>query len=192
MTIDIKIADKKSPYLFLIKFLLTFVALYLFFPFYRGLTGEGGKMYSSFLADHFNLVRGLTKLLIGFSKLLLQAFGYDVFQRNYHSLKIGASRGVIVNPSCLGWAVMSFWFAFVSANKGNWKYKLKWVLTGLSAIMVLNITRIALIALANHLNWSPVTSLDYHQTFNVASYGCIILLIFLYVRMQKKYERTRL
>lgn len=182
--------DTNSPYSFIIRFLFFFLALYYFFPFYRGVIGPGGKLYSSFLEHNLNLITAFTKFLTGSAKVLLDIAGYDTVQKNYHSLKIGYSRGISVNPSCLGWGVMSFWAAFVLADKGSARHKAKWAVGGITLIVLLNITRIALIALANHLNWSPITSLDHHMTFNIASYACIIMLVAVYIRMQKKYERT--
>ena len=181
---------KSSPYLFFIKFLLCFFALYLFFPFYRGITGVGGKLYSPFLDHHLNLVHRFSSFLTGCAKLILQALKFDVHQPNYHTLQIGYSSGIRVNPSCLGWGVMSFWVAFVYANPGSWQHKLKWMAGGIASICILNITRIALIAVATHRQWRPVTSLDHHQTFNIFSYGCIFILMYLYTKVQKRYERN--
>ncbi|MDQ6813786.1 MAG: exosortase/archaeosortase family protein [Bacteroidota bacterium] len=183
---------KNSPYLFIIKFLLSFFVLYFFFPFYRGIIAPDGRLYSSYLQTHFNLVIQFTKLLTGCAKVVLEAAGYEVFQRNYNSLRIGHSRGVHVNPSCLGWAVISFWIAFVFANTGAASHKVKWMVAGIVSIIALNVLRIVLIIIANHLSWSGITSLDHHQTFNVASYVCIIILILWYIRVQKKYERNLL
>lgn len=183
-----KLLEKNSPLSFLIKFLLCFFALYYFYPFYRGVTGEGGRIYSSFLDHHLNLVWGLTSFLTGAARLILAAFHYNVTQSNYHTLRIEYSRGISVNPSCLGWAVMSFWAAFVFANQGTWQRKLKWIAGGIASIVTLNIIRIVLICIANHLNWRLITSLDAHDTFNVFSYGCIFLLMFWFARSQKKYE----
>ncbi|HEX8355877.1 MAG TPA: exosortase/archaeosortase family protein [Segetibacter sp.] len=188
MSRQTKWIDTKSPYWFIIKFLLCFFVLYFFFQFYFGVTGKGGRFYSPFLDAHLNFIKGLTGFLVVPSKYVLQVLDYDVVQNNYHTLRIGHSRGISVNPSCLGWKVMSFWVAFVFANAGTWKHKLKWITAGLCAIIVLNITRIVLITLANHHKWKPITSLDHHDTFNVLSYGCIFISMFLYVRAQKKYE----
>jgi len=165
--------------------------LYFFFPFYRGLTGVGGTLYSPFLDNHLNLVRGITRFLTFSARSLLEMLGYDVFQKDYRSLRIDYSRGIVVNPSCLGWAVMSFWVAFVFANNGTWKHRTKWIIVGISSICIVNVTRIALIALANHLHWKTITSLTHenlHDSFNIFSYGCIFILMFIYVRVQKKYE----
>lgn len=188
MTFFKKILYKNNAYVFLVKYLLCFFVLYFFFPFYRGITAAGGKLYSPFLDNHVNLVKWFTRFLTGSARLLLQALQYNVYQKDYKSLRIGFSGGVNVNPSCLGWAVMSFWVAFVFANPGDWKHKLKWMLIGVTSICALNITRIALIALANHLHWKTITLLDHHQTFNVVSYSFILILMYVYITFQKKYE----
>lgn len=183
-----KISAKKEAALFVTRFLLCFTALYLLFPLYRGLTGQGGSVYSEFLDTQLNLIKGFSYFLTSSAKLILEEFHYAVMQNDYHTLRIEHSRGVIVNPSCLGWGVMSFWIAFVFANAGTWEHKLWWMLRGLTAIILLNITRIVLITLANHQDWQFITSLDHHQTFNILSYSCIFLLMVWYIRMQKKYE----
>lgn len=182
--------NKRSPYLFFVKFFGCFSALYFFLPFYRGLIGIGGKMYFPYFENHYNLIVGFTNFLTSSARLILNIIGFEVFQKNYHSLRIGFSKGVSVNPSCLGWAVLSFWVAFVFADKGLLKHKLKWMLIGVISINLLNISRIVLITIANHLRWKPITSLDHHQTFNVASYFCVVILVVWYIRIQKRYEST--
>lgn len=164
----------------------------MIFPMYRGIVSAGGKFHSPFFESHFNFITVFTKFLIASAKLLLKVAGFELYQKNYHSLQIGSSRGISVNPSCLGWAVNSFWCAFVFANSGSIKHKLKWIVTGVVLIETLNVLRIALITVANHLNWSPVTSLDHHQTFNLASYLCIGSMMLCYIRAQKNYERNEL
>lgn len=185
-----KLFDKKSPYAFLIKFLLCFFILYFFFPFYRGITGAGGKLYSPFLDSHFNIIRWLTGFLTGASRLMLEALHYPVYQKNFHSLSIAHTVGVNVNPSCLGWGVMSFWIAFVFANKGTLKHKLKWMFSGIFFICLLNIARITIITLAIHLHWQTVVSLDHHTAFNILSYTCIFIVMYWYLNIQNKYEET--
>lgn len=179
---------KTSPYLFFIKFLTCFFILYFFFPFYWGVTGIGGKIYSPFLDAHLNIIKWLTRFLTGAARFFLEALQYTVYQKNYSSLRIGHTAGVNVNPSCLGWGVMSFWVAFIFANSGDWKHKLKWMVIGIASICILNITRIILITLAIHLRWRTITSLDHHQAFNIFAYGCIFILMFWYTKVQKKYE----
>jgi exosortase/archaeosortase family protein len=145
-------------------------------------------MYSEFLDHHLNLVKGLTGFLTACSKWVLEVLSYNVYQSNYHTLRIGYSGGISLNPSCLGWGVISFWIAFVFANAGARKHKLKWMLAGIASICILNISRIVLIVLSSHLGWKTITSLDHHQSFNVFSYFCIFIFMYWYIRVQKKYE----
>ena len=179
---------KKNPYFFLVRFIAIFLLLYYFFPFYRGLIGQGGILYSAYLENHFNLIIGLTKLLTGSAKWVLETIGYSIVQKNYHSLRVEHFRGISVNPSCLGWGVMSFWIAFTIASAGTLPFKLKWAFAGLLILMSLNIFRIVLIVIANFRQWNIITSLDPHQTFNIFSYACIFILIIFFTRIQKKYE----
>jgi exosortase/archaeosortase family protein len=180
--------EQLSPYSFLIKFLFLFAFLYGLFPFMRGITSPDGKFYAQFVADYLDIVKALTRFLTNAAKATLELLQYETRQRDYQTLRIEHSRGIIVNPSCLGWGVMSFWTAFVLANKGVWQYKLKWIFMGLFFIMLLNTIRIALVALANHLHWHTVTSLDHHLVFNILSYCIIALMIAWFIKVQKKYE----
>lgn len=155
---------------------------------YRGLVGQGGMLYSSFLDHHLNIITGLSEFLTSSSNVILEIFQYSTFQRNYYSLKITNSPGIIVNPSCLGWGVMSFWAAFTLAHISSLSFKVKWLLIGIVAIIILNISRIILIVLANHHKWNFISSLDHHLTFNIFSYLFIFLLIVFFIKHLKKYE----
>jgi len=191
MTASKKLINTLTPYSFVIKFVFLFLFLYALFPFMRGITAPGGEMYFSFADTYLNVVRGLTTFLTSAAKGVLEMLQYHTNQRDYQTLRIESSRGVIINPTCLGWGVMSFWVAFVVANKGAWQHKLKWLAIGLGSILLLNIMRVAIIALANHLQWEAITSLDQHLFFNILSYCIIILMVIWFVTVQKKYETRR-
>lgn len=178
-----------TPYRFIIRFLLLFTALYILFPFYWGITGKGGVFYSSFLAEYVDLIRFYSTALTKAAKAVLDVLGFETHQKQYNALRIAHSRGIVVNPSCLGWGVISFWIAFVIANEGNFWRKIKWLSFGVLAIVVINILRIALIALANHLEWNLITELDHHLSFNIVSYGFIFLLTIRYIASQRNYEK---
>lgn len=87
--------------------------------------------------------------------------------------------------SCLGYGVTSFWLAFVFANTGSWKKKLLWMLGGALALLVINILRLAFVALASHKGWAYPLGWDHHTWFNIAAYGMIFLMIFFYDRRLK-------
>jgi len=186
-----KLINTLAPYSFVIKFVFLFLFLYALFPLIRGITAPGGDIYFSFADTYLNVVKGLTTFLTSAAKGVLEMLRYHTNQRDYQTLRIESSRGVIINPSCLGWGVMSCWAAFVVANKGAWQHKLKWLTLGLTSILLLNIARVAIIALANHLQWEAITSLDQHLFFNILSYCIIVLMVIWFVTVQKKYEARR-
>ncbi len=188
MNILLPALSKKTSYTFIVRFLACFIVIYNIFPLYRGIVGPGGAIYIPFVDHYLNLVKGLTLLLTKSSHAILEVMGYNAFQKNYHSLKIVGAQGISVNPSCLGWGVMSFWISFIYANYGSVSHKARWIIGGLISIILLNISRIVLIVLASHYKWIVITSLDYHQSFNIASYLCIFVLTAGYIRAQKKYD----
>src|SRR3954468_21490394 len=161
----------KSKYSFnILQFLVVYALLAGSFYFFVGITSPGGKTYSPFLDHNLNVTTWLTWFIAKTSLALLKLAGFTVCQRAPNNVTISGSRGVTILWACLGFGVMSFWTAFVTAHKGSWQYKLKWCIGGLSIIIALNIIRITLIAVANHYHWLAVTQLEPHATFNVVSY----------------------
>ena len=80
---------------------------------------------------------------------------------------------------CLGYGVMSFWIAFVVANKGTSIKKLKWLLGGLFLICLINVIRISLLLLAINFHWlTPY--FNHHTWFNIIAYLIIFILIYFY------------
>ena len=72
--------------------------------------------------------------------------------------------------SCLGYGVLSFWTAFVVANNGEIRFKVKWILIGFVVIIFSNIVRICTLLIANQTKWFKPFSLDHHTTYNIISY----------------------
>ena len=172
----------------LLRFAFVFLVVSFAFYSYIGIISPGGKMYSRFLENYANLPAWFTYLICQGAKGLLQAGGYEVYQRGWNNITIRGSRGVNIIWACLGFRVMSFWAAFIVAHVANWKYKLKWILVGISLITSINIIRIALIALANHLNWKAFKAVEPHLAFNLVSYIAIFLLMFWFIKKYKKHR----
>ena len=154
----------------IIRFLLVFSFLNAGFYSYIGIVSPGGETYNSFYDHYANFPAWLSYLICKGAKGLLELGGYDTYQRTLNTLAIEGSRGVTIIWACLGFGVMSFWVAFVTAHRADWKYKLKWAATGIFLITGLNIVRIALIALATHYNWKAFKAVEPHLAFNIASY----------------------
>jgi exosortase/archaeosortase family protein len=88
--------------------------------------------------------------------------------------------------SCIGYGVMSFWAAFIIVNKGSWKKKFLWVVSGWIAIWCINVVRLSLLILAINKNWQMPLGLDHHTWFTIAAYILIFILIYFYDRSSKK------
>ena len=170
-----------------LQFLIIFLLLVFFFLGYVGIITPGGKGYSPFLEQHLNFPAWLTYIISQFAKGLLQLCGYDVYQKAPNNVTIHGSRGVTIIWACLGFGVMSYWVAFVSAHRVNWKYKLKWMAVGIGVINGINVLRIASIALANHYHWQAFKLVEPHFAFNIISYIAIFGLTLWFAYRYKQY-----
>ena len=169
-------------------FLLVFAILYYGFLAYIGIISPGGKGYIPFLHKYADVPAWLTYGICKGAKSLLQLFGYNVYQKAPNNITINGGRGVNIIWACLGVGVMSCWIAFIAAHKADWKYKLKWILTGTMAILVINITRMDLIALGLHYNWERFNALNVHSSFTIVSYIAVLGLTFLFIKKYNTYK----
>jgi exosortase/archaeosortase family protein len=183
--------SKQSSNFNILQFLLVYALLAGWFYCFIGITSPGGNTYSPILDHYFNAPRWLTWLIAKSSMAMLRLAGFTVYQRSHNNVTIMGSRGVTIIWACLGFGVMSFWTAFVTAHKATRQYKLKWCLSGIAIIIALNITRITLIAVANHYHWLSITSLEPHATFNIASYILLFLLVVWFIRRYKKDQKDK-
>lgn len=155
-----------------------------------GLSAPEGY-YSSFVADYLNFIPPFRDFVLHATIKTLSLFGYESFQLSATQLRIVGGGGVNVVYSCLGYGVTSFWLAFVFANTGSWKKKLVWMLGGAIVLLVINILRMSLVALASHKGWAYPLGLDHHTWFNIVAYGLIFLMIWVYDRRGVKRVETK-
>ena len=101
-------------------------------------------------------------------------------------MRITGGGGINLVYSCLGYGVTSFWLAFVFANTGTLKKKTAWMLGGSLVLLIINIMRMGLVALASHKKWSYPFGWDHHTWFNIVAYGMIFLMIWVYDKNNKK------
>lgn len=171
-------------------FLLTFAVLYYSFIAYIGIISPGGRGYSPFLDHYLNVPAWLTYVICTSAKTLLQVLGYDAYQKAPNNVSIHGARGVNIIWACIGYGVMSFWVAFVAAHKAGWKYKTKWIATGVLSIVAINIIRIASIPLAFYYHWKRYTDIEMHFLFNVVSYIFISALVLLFINRYNKQKSS--
>lgn len=163
--------------------------------FYFGTLGIIGlstpdNSYSEFVANYLNFIDPLRSSLLMGAKGFLSLFGFSTFYSDKFTLKLSSGEGVRMVYSCIGYGVMSFWMAFIIANKGSWKKKIVWVTGGLVAVWLINVLRLSLLLLAGKKQWTVPLGLDHHTWFNIVAYTLIFGMIYFYDRSAKKASST--
>ena len=180
----------KNPFvLYVARFIGAFCILYYGTQGVIGLAAPG-RYYSGFIHDYLNYPVLLRNSLLYGARFFLSLFGYDALVHHTFFISMVGGRGVRMVYSCLGIGLISFWTAFVYANKGNLTKKLVWITGGLMLIWLINITRVALLLLAINKKWPMPLHLDNHTWFNIAAYTAIFILVYFYHRSSKKYLKT--
>jgi exosortase/archaeosortase family protein len=177
---------KTHPILiYLIKFAGIFCICYFGTLAIIGLSAPAGH-YSYFIDTYLDYISGLRKSLMFASRILLSLVGYNAVTSNIYSLKIEYGKAIHIGFDCLGYGVMSFWIAFIAANKGSLIKKIKWIFGGLLLIWLINVTRISLLLIATNKHTIFPLGLNHHTWFNVVAYLLIFILIWLYDRSGKR------
>jgi exosortase/archaeosortase family protein len=115
-------------------------------------------------------------------KALCKLIGVKCHIENIYFIRLDdKSSGLRMVYRCVGYGVMSFWAAFVLANKSRLVKKIYWVLLGWIVIWIINCIRVVLLLTALEKNWSVNKYVDHHALFNIVAYGFIFLLIFTYL-----------
>ena len=117
----------------------------------------------------------------GASVLRLMGLDARVDTASSQLLLLAGKPAVIVGPPCNGLVLYALFAGFVLAYPGPFGRKLWYIPLGIVLIWLLNVVRVALLAL-NH-EYSPA-SLDFnhHYTFSFVVYACIFGLWMLWAR----------
>jgi len=170
---------------YLLKFILSFCFLYYGTKAIIGLASPGGY-YSSFINEYLNYVKWFRYALLYSAKGLLSIAGYKVFVQNMYILRMYNGAGVRLVYSCLGIGVMSFWAAFIFANKASWQKRSIWILGGWALFFFINVVRISLLLISANKRETNVLNLDNHTLFNIAAYLLVFVMIYLFDKSQKR------
>ncbi|WP_375433832.1 exosortase X [uncultured Hymenobacter sp.] len=114
---------------------------------------------------------------------LLRALGFPASIATYKSttLLMGQQVAVYVGDSCNGLVLYALFMGFVLAYPGPVKHKLWFIPAGILAIYLLNVVRVAALAV-NYLYSYRTVDFNHHYTFTFVVYGCIFLLWMLWAR----------
>ncbi len=172
-----------------LKFILVFVSVFLicYFGalFITGIAIKGG-FYSSFVEKYFNLSAWLRTSLIAGTKLFVSFFNIETIRTSEYILRIPNANGIKIVYSCLGFAVMSFWTAYIIATAADKQKKIRWLFIGLLLIWIINVLRISMVIIAGRKEWKFPLGLDHHSWFNIIAYLAIFIMMYLFEKNIKK------
>jgi exosortase/archaeosortase family protein len=168
---------------YLLKFIGTFSLLYFGTKAIIGLTVPGGY-YSLFVSDYLDYPALLRSSLLHGTRLLVTVFGFSAFIPDANHVKIVNGIGVRIVYACLGYGLLSFWAAFIVANKGSFLKKIKWIIGGCCFIWLINVVRISLVLVAANKQWKLPVTLEQHTLYSIIVYAFIFLMIWLFQRSE--------
>ena len=132
------------------------------------------------MEKYFDYVSWIKNSLINTTAGILSVFNIETVREPGFVLRIKGGRAVVIAMSCVGYGVYSFWIAFVAANSATFRKKAWWIIMGLLILWFINVIRITLLLLAINRGWPMPLGIDHHTWFNIAAYGMIFFLIWVY------------
>ena len=154
-----------------------------------GVTSPNGKYYISFFDKYLNYVNLLRFIILSISQFWMSVLGYETNLQDAYTLKVANGASVRLVYSCLGYGVISFWIAFIAANKANIYFKIKWLLIGIFFILFSNTIRISVLLVAHENKWPKVFDIDHHTVYNIINYALLIILIFIFQKQLLKIKK---
>lgn len=94
------------------------------------------------------------------------------------------SPAVLVGDPCNGLALYALFTGFVLAYPGSRRRKAWFIPLGIGAVYLLNILRVALLAL-NHTYWYHTVDFNHHYTFSFVAYAAILILWRVWVQQER-------
>jgi exosortase/archaeosortase family protein len=179
------IFSEKKFIRFVVIFISIFLVCYYGTLFLTGIAVPGGT-YSPFVEKYFNIAAWLRSSLILGAKAFLSLLGTETIRTDDYVLRAVGGRGIRIVYACLGFGVMSFWFAYIVANIASIQKKIIWVCGGLLFLWVINVVRISLVLLAGNKGWHFPFGWDHHTWFNIVAYLTIFAMIYFFEKSLKK------
>jgi exosortase family protein XrtF len=136
-------------------------------------------LYELYISKHTNADLLLIDQLIRHASPLLSLMGYPLIDRPYdeiyRTMGIDGSNGVWIGDSCNGLTLFAIFSIFIIAYPGPWKKKLWFIPMGILIVHVMNVIRIAALAL---IAYHKQEWLDFNHTytFTFIVYFVIFLL----------------
>ena len=157
----------------LIRFLLVAAAIYLVWFF----------GYEQWLARDGRLDMVLCQNITNSGVALLKLLGFQATVDTHVStlLLMSGEQAVIVGAPCNGLVLYALFSGFVLAFPGQWGHKAWFIPAGIALIWLLNVVRVAALAINHHYSHQTV-DFNHHYTFTFVVYACIFGLWMLWAR----------
>lgn len=180
-----KKADKKA-----VIFVVLLFVLYILFSqgniFMNSVFTPTGRYYNAYLAEHFNYIQGLRTALIAPATEIIKLFGFYAI-RNDTDVMVVNGPYLVINYSCIGLGVMSFFAAFVFSFPAKLKPKVSLFFWGMFMIYALNVGRIAGLGVLLGFFESQRHNFTYHhEIFNILVYICVFVLLYVWIKRNTK------
>lgn len=181
---------KDRIFLFVLRFAIIFGLLYGANFVIIALSIPGG-LYNEWVSEHLRYADFLRTALVKASAQTLDFFGYQNLYDNA-SVRIPGVVTVRVAYVCMGFGLVSFCWAFVAAYPQSLAKKMVYITIGTAAIILLNILRIAGLAMISATDAFEFGVLDHHTVFNIIVYIFLFLLVMRMVNRETNTRNTRL
>lgn len=137
---------------------------------------------------HYAVIKPQTQV----STALLDGLGYearyDLLKGQYRSsVTVNNDSTVYIGDGCSGLELFALFAGFILIMGGPWKQKAWFLPLGLLLILMLNILRIAALAVINH-HWPQYLWFNHKYTFVVIVYGVIFILWVWWVRRYSPFK----
>ncbi|WP_046244885.1 exosortase X [Hymenobacter terrenus] len=139
--------------------------------------------YEQWLAHDGRLDKALCAQITAASMVILQVLGFAAtISPGFNQLLLmNGQPAVVVGAPCNGLVLYALFGGFVLAFPGPWRRKLWFIPAGILLIWVLNVLRVAALALNHHYAHRTV-DFNHHYTFTFVVYSCIFGLWMLWAR----------
>lgn len=155
------------------RFVLLAVALYLIWFFsYEYWVLPDGRL-NALLSDNIAATAAMLLRVLGFPA--------SIAPDDSILIMMGQQKAVYVGDYCNGLVLYALFTGFVLAYPGPVRRKLWFIPAGVLAIYLLNVVRVAALAI-NFLYSFKTVDFNHHYTFTFIVYGCIFLLWMLWAR----------
>lgn len=178
------IRHQRELILYLVKFLGLFCLLFYGTEGVIGLSAPDNN-YSAFVAGYLDFITPFRQFLLSGAVWLLSLVDFRAGIRGDVIYREGGE-ALRMSYSCIGYGVLSFWMAFVLANRGSWNKKLGWALGGCLLLCAINILRVSLLLVALNRGWPIPFGWDHHTWFNIVCYGVIFGMIYFFDKTASK------